>query len=191
VKVGNRQPRSAPAAPAAAAPLTSANAEAAPCDEASTVADDSEPGCTVPESLHNLVQLLPRVMRGLRRASREPVADDEVPLGPRHSSALALLRGKETTTTVGALASALDLNLATVSGLVADLERAGFAERSTDPADRRRTIVRITPHSEQLVDLWLEGSTAPIARALQHLSPVERNIFVKAMGYLDAELNGV
>ncbi len=113
---------------------------------------------------------------------------DGVALGPRHGSALSLLR--EHQSTVGALAVALDLNLATVSGLVADLERVGFAERSTDPADRRRTIVRIAPGSDGLVNAWLEGATAPIVRALQQLSPEERTIFIKAMGYLEAELNG-
>ncbi|MGA5704613.1 MarR family winged helix-turn-helix transcriptional regulator [Peterkaempfera bronchialis] len=145
-------------------------------------------GCTVHDGLGKLVQLLPRVMRGMRRRPAEPVVLDGVSLGPRHSSALSLLREQEAT--VGALASALDLSLATVSGLVADLERVGFAERSTDPADRRRTIVRITPGSEGLADAWLEGATAPIVRALQQLSPEERTVFIKAMGYLEAELNG-
>jgi DNA-binding MarR family transcriptional regulator len=124
----------------------------------------------------------------MRRAPKEPVVLDGVPLGPRHGSALSLIREHEST--VGVLASALDLNLATVSGVVADLERVGFAERSTDPEDRRRTIVRITPGSEALVDTWLEGATAPIVRALQKLSPAERTTFIKAMGYLEAELNG-
>jgi DNA-binding MarR family transcriptional regulator len=145
-------------------------------------------GCTVHEGLRNLVQLLPRVMRGMRRAPKEPVVLDGIALGPRHSSALSLIREEETT--VGALAAALDLNLATVSGVVADLERVGFAERSTDPGDRRRTLVRVNPRSKALVDTWLEGATAPIVRALQKLSPEERLTFIKAMGYLEAELSG-
>jgi DNA-binding MarR family transcriptional regulator len=154
-----------------------------------TEVDECNPaeGCTVHEGLNKMVQLLPRVMRGMRRRPEEPVVLDGVPLGPRHGSALSLLQESEST--VGALASALDLNLATVSGLVADLERVGFVERSTDPADRRRTIVRITPCSEALVGAWLEGATAPIMRALQRLNPEERSIFITAMGYLEEELN--
>jgi DNA-binding MarR family transcriptional regulator len=78
-----------------------------------------------------------------------------------------------------------------VSGLVADLERVGFVERSADPADRRRIIVRVRPGHEAVVDAWLEGATAPLVRTLLQLSPRERAVFVKAMGYLDAELNVV
>jgi DNA-binding MarR family transcriptional regulator len=185
VKVGLRQPRGAPGAPEAT-PAPS-EAPASPGTPSAATDHDAGSGCTVHEGLRNLVQLLPRVMRGMRRHPGEAVVLDGVPLGPRHGSALSLVREREST--VGALASALDLNLATVSGLVADLERVGFAERSTDPADRRRTIVRITPGNEGLVDAWLEGATAPIVRSLQKLSPEERTIFIKAMGYLEAELN--
>jgi DNA-binding MarR family transcriptional regulator len=143
--------------------------------------------CTVHDGLRHLVQLLPRVMRGLRRRPGEPIELEGVTLGPRHGTGLALLREDEST--VGALASALGLNLATVSGVVADLERVGFVERSADPADRRRTIVRIRPGHEGVVDAWLEGATAPLVRTLRQLSPYERAVFIKAMGYLDAELN--
>ena len=151
-------------------------------------------GCTVHQGMQKLVQLLPRVTRGLRRSTAELDAETDsgiggvTALGPRHRSALILVR--EFDTTVGALASALGLNLATASGLVADLERVGFVARSADPADRRRTIVSIAEERESLVDRWLAGATAPIVRALEHLSAEERSIFVKAMGFLDAELNG-
>ncbi len=144
-------------------------------------------GCTVHEGMRKLVQLLPRVMRGMRRRPEEPVVLAGVTLGPRHGSVLALV--DERPATVGALAADLDLNLATVSGLVAELERVGFVERSADPADRRRTIVRIAPGSEEVVEAWMEGASAPIVRALQHLSPEERGTFIKAMNYLEAELN--
>ena len=39
------------------------------------------------------------------------------------------------------------------------------------------------------MDLWLEGATAPIMRALHHLDPQERAVFVKAMSLLEAEFN--
>jgi DNA-binding MarR family transcriptional regulator len=90
---------------------------------------------------------------------------------------------------VGSLAESLSLNLATVSGLVADLERVHFVERSPDPADRRRTIVRICAGHEALVDAWLDGATAPLLRTLEQLSPAERAAFVKALTCLDAELD--
>ena len=147
----------------------------------------SDAGCTVHEGLRRLVQLLPRVTRGLRRHPREPEFRHGGTLGPRHGSALSLVREQDST--VGSLASGLDLTLATVSGLVADLERSGLVERVTDLEDRRRTIVRIPPGHQEVVDRWLEGTTAPLARALGKLSPEERAIFIKALGFLDAELN--
>ena len=42
-----------------------------------------------------------------------------------------------------------------VSGVLADLDRAGFIERHPDPADRRRTIVAIPPAQRALVGEWL------------------------------------
>ena len=139
------------------------------------------------EGMRRLVQLLPRVMRGMRRRPDEVVHLRGVALGPRHGSVLALVRDGERS--VGSLAAEVDLNLATVSGLVADLERAGFIERWPDASDRRRTMARVVPGNEPSVDLWLEGATAPIIRALNHLDPQERAVFVKAMSLLEAELN--
>ncbi|MEW2547080.1 MarR family transcriptional regulator [Streptomyces sp. NPDC047002] len=156
-------------------------------------APDADPapaqtGCSAHEGMRKIIQLLPRITRGLRRRPSGPIVLDGVPLGPTHGSALALIQENKGVT-AGALATALDLSAATVSGLVADLERVGFAERSPDPADRRRTLLRIVPGSESLVAAWLEGATAPIMRALQQLSPDERATFVKAMGLLEHELN--
>jgi DNA-binding MarR family transcriptional regulator len=36
--------------------------------------------------------------------------------------------------------------------VLADLDRAGPIERQPDPADRRRTIVRVTPGQATLID---------------------------------------
>lgn len=146
-----------------------------------------ERACTAHEGMRRLVQLLPRVMRGMRRRPDETTELQGAVLGPRHGAALALVREGERS--VGSLASEVDLTLATVSGLVADLERAGFVERWPDVSDRRRTLVRVVPGKEPDVDLWLEGATAPIMRALNHLDPQERAVFIKAMSLLEAELN--
>jgi DNA-binding MarR family transcriptional regulator len=146
-----------------------------------------EGGCTVAEGLRQLVQVLPRVMRGLRRATPQATSNDGLRLSSRHGSALSLLR--ETSLSVGELAGACDLNLATTSGIIADLERVGFVARTADPSNRRRTIVAIAPGSETLVDAWLEGTSAPLVRALESLSSEERAVLVKALGNLAHELN--
>jgi DNA-binding MarR family transcriptional regulator len=90
--------------------------------------------------------------------------------------------------TVSELAVRLGLTLPTVSGVLADLDRAGFVERHPDPADRRRTIVAITPAQAALVGEWLDGAASPIARVLDQLSPSEQEAFLKAMDLLETEL---
>jgi DNA-binding MarR family transcriptional regulator len=91
--------------------------------------------------------------------------------------------------TVSELAARLGLTLPTVSGVLADLDRADFVARHPDPADRRRTIVAITPAKAALVGEWLDGAASPIARVLDKLSPSEQEAFLKAMDLLETELH--
>jgi DNA-binding MarR family transcriptional regulator len=134
-----------------------------------------------------LMQIFPRVTRGMRRwqdgAPQAPAS-----LGPRHVAALQQLRGGPLT--VGELAARLGLTLPTVSGVLADLDRAGFVERRPDPADRRRTIAAIVCAQAPLIDEWLDGAASPLARVLDKLSPSEQQAFVKAMDLLETELRG-
>jgi DNA-binding MarR family transcriptional regulator len=131
-----------------------------------------------------LMQLFPRVSRGMRRWQDR--AAPPAPLGPRHVSALEQLRGGPLT--VGELASRLGLTLPTVSGVLADLDRAGFVDRRADPADRRRTIVQITDAQSALIGQWLDGAAGPLARVLGRLDPSEQAAFLKAMDMLETEL---
>lgn len=135
-----------------------------------------------------LMQLFPRVTRGMRRWQDHATPPAPAPLGPRHVAALEQLRGGPIT--VGELASRLGLSLPTVSGVLADLDRAGFVERRPDPADRRRTIVQITPGQAALIEGWLDGAASPLARVLDKLAPSEQEAFLKAMSLLEIELNG-
>jgi len=135
-----------------------------------------------------LMQLFPRVTRGMRRWQDRAAPPSSAPLGPRHIAALEQLRGGPVT--VGELASRLGLTLPTVSGVLADLDRAGFVERHPDPADRRRTIVRIPSAQAALIGEWLDGAAAPLARVLDKLAPSEQEAFLKAMDLLETELRG-
>lgn len=117
-----------------------------------------------------------------------PPGVQEGKLGPRHGVALSLLRAHGPLT-IGQLAAGLRLSLPTVSGIIAEVEQVGFVERSTDPKDRRRTIVTLLPQHDAAVATWLDEATAPLARALVKLSPDERVTFLKGMTLLEAELN--
>jgi len=135
-----------------------------------------------------LMQLFPRVTRGMRRwQDRAAPAPVPSPLSPRHVAALEQIRSGPLT--VGELASRLGLTLPTVSGVLADLDRAGLVERRPDPADRRRTIVQIIPGQAALIGHWLDGAAKPLARVLAKLTPAEQEAFLKAMDLLEAELH--
>ena len=132
-----------------------------------------------------LVQLFPRVIRGMRRWQDR--AAPPAPLSPRHIAALEQIRNGPVT--VGELASRLGLTLPTVSGVLADLDRASLVERRPDPADRRRTIVQIIPAQATVIGQWLDGAARPLARVLDKLSPSEQAAFLKAMDLLETELH--
>ena len=134
-----------------------------------------------------LMQLFPRVSKGMRRWQDRSAPSAPAPLGPRHVAALQQLRGGPLT--VSELASRLELTLPTVSGVLADLDRAGFVSRQPDPADRRRTIVQITPAQSTLIGQWLDGAAGPLARVLDKLAPSEQQAFLKAMDMLETELH--
>jgi DNA-binding MarR family transcriptional regulator len=133
-----------------------------------------------------LMQVFRRVSRGMRRWQDGAVPSATVPLSPRHVAALEQLLGSPIT--VGELASRLGLTLPTVSGVLADLDRAGFIERHPDPADRRRTIVQVVPAQAAVIGEWLDGAAMPLARVLDKLSPSEQEAFLKAMDLLETEL---
>jgi DNA-binding MarR family transcriptional regulator len=133
-----------------------------------------------------LMQIFPRVTRGMRRWQDGTAPAAPAALGPRHVAALQQLRGGPLT--VGELAGRLGLTLPTVSGVLADLDRAGFVERRPDLADRRRTIAAIVSAQAPLIDQWLDGAASPLARVLDKLSPSEQQAFVKAMDLLETEL---
>jgi DNA-binding MarR family transcriptional regulator len=133
-----------------------------------------------------LMQLFPRVIRGMRRWQDRAAPPAPAPLSPRHIAALEQMRDRPVT--VGELASRLGLTLPTVSGVLADLDRAGLVDRHPDPADRRRTIVGIAPGQATLIGQWLDGAAKPVARVLDKLTPAEQEAFLKAMDLLEAEL---
>ncbi len=132
-----------------------------------------------------LMRVFPRVMRGMRRYQDQTSPQTTAPLGPRHVAALEQLR--DGPLSVGTLAVRLGLTLSTVSGVLAGLDRAGFVKRTADQADRRRTIVQIAPDAMPVVQEWLDGAAAPLARVLDKLGCDERAAFIKAMDMLEAE----
>jgi DNA-binding MarR family transcriptional regulator len=62
--------------------------------------------------------------------------------------------------TIGALAQALGIQLPAASHVADRLVQLGLAERYEDPADRRRTFVRLTAQASVLVERLRQGKRA-------------------------------
>jgi DNA-binding MarR family transcriptional regulator len=157
-------------------------------DEAARGSDVSldeirEVGSLIPAFLHALKTMgpPPLVMAAMKGTAH---------LTPRHLTALhhILLTGPQS---VGELAGRLHVALPTASLLVSELDRAGLVERAEDPADRRRTIVRITDEHWDACTEFLERRVAPVRRTLGQLKPAERRAFVRGLETLVSEFRAV
>jgi DNA-binding MarR family transcriptional regulator len=109
-------------------------------------------------------------------------------LGTRHASALLLvaLHGPMTVTQ---LAQHHHVQVKTASLLAVELEQAGLLQRREDPADRRRTIITIANGMERAVDRGLNNRAAPLQRALDRLTPAQREGLITGLEVLTEELS--
>jgi DNA-binding MarR family transcriptional regulator len=87
------------------------------------------------------------------------------------------------------LADRLGVSLATASLVVTDLADWGLLERSTDPADRRRTIVAIAAAHRPMARALLDSRLKPLQRTLRRLEPGERSALVRGLHVLAEELD--
>lgn len=84
--------------------------------------------------------------------------------------------------TPGELGDRLALTSGAVTALVDRLERLGWAEREPHPTDRRSTVVRKSPTSDEVVGPIYGPFAADIAKAARRLSSAEREA---AIGFLE------
>ncbi len=112
-----------------------------------------------PETLQRLDRALLRMRRSVVRpeivAVPIPALDHSVDLAKVMAclavSDLHALAEPHPTVTVKDVAAALELDHSTASRLLVDMQAEGLIERSSDPADRRRTVVDLTPTGEAVV----------------------------------------
>lgn len=100
-------------------------------------------------------ELLAAVMRAMSRTNAQSslfsqALGAQLGIGPTDLECLALLRDLGTTT-AGQLAELLGLTTGAITGVIDRLEGGGFAVRESDPADRRRVMVR--PVRERMADV--------------------------------------
>ena len=131
------------------------------------------------------VRLLPVIGRALYSAITE--------IGRTHGLTPAQVKvllhlGTHRQMTIGEIAAVLDCSMPAASELVDRLVDAGHLTRATDPTDRRRVLIRATPESARISAQLRALREAQIRRALGHLAPEDRPLFISSLEALVAGL---
>lgn len=87
--------------------------------------------------------------------------------------------------TLTELAEYVGLQLPTASKLVEALRKGGNLTRREDPADRRRTLLALTPKGKSRVDEAMRVVRAHLRERLSGLSPDEQDLVRRAMALLE------
>jgi len=146
------------------------------------------PAPEVAEILANV----PQLAAYFRRASVDMPAEIRAifnahRLTARHGAVLSQLAVTENMG-VTQLARVIGVSLSTASELIGDLSRAGIVERREDPADRRRTLVRLAQQHRASVEQLVASRAAPLMRVLEGLGERDRQGFAAGLRAWAAEV---
>ena len=128
-----------------------------------------------------LQRVLGRLARSLRRTAPSS-------LGPGALAALSTL------STAGPmrptdLAAHEGVRPPTMTRMIAALEEGGYVERTGDPADRRASLIAVTPSGQDTVTDTRIARAGRLARHLAALSPADRHALTTALPVLEALAN--
>ena len=79
------------------------------------------------------------------------------------------------------VADGLGISMPSASETIDRLVELGLAERTTDPLDRRRAVVALTPEARRLGTEVREVRRQQVRAALERLAPAERPVFLRAL----------
>jgi DNA-binding MarR family transcriptional regulator len=82
---------------------------------------------------------------------------------------------------IGELARREQISKSSVTRLVARLEELGHLERYVDPADRRVTMVRLTPHGESLLAEASRRQNDYLGRQIRSLDAADQASILNAL----------
>ena len=86
------------------------------------------------------------------------------------------------------LAQRHHVSLKTASLIAVELEHAGLIQRREDPADRRRTILALAKAKEKAIRDGLDSRAAHLQRALNRLTPAQREGLITGLQVLAEEM---
>lgn len=107
---------------------------------------------------------------GTRSHSRRLRAVTGIDLPPSDLRFLELLSGREPAAT-SVIARELGIDITQASRQAAQLHKAGHVARTTDPADRRRTLLSLTDETAVLMDDWLVAWSRDYLAVISTWSP--------------------
>jgi DNA-binding MarR family transcriptional regulator len=141
------------------------------------------------EGLHAVVEQLVRFFVATDALNRT-TAPRKIGFTPQQMQAAMqiMLRGE---LTVGELAAALGISPGWASRLADELVSSGHVVREQHPADRRIVRLRIAPEMRHHCAQVYGERVAALARALDGATPAEIDTFVRLMGRIASEFEGL
>jgi DNA-binding MarR family transcriptional regulator len=82
---------------------------------------------------------------------------------------------------LGALATAFGLDPSTITRQVQALESLGLAQRTTDPTDRRASILDLTTEGSEALDRTRRYRRDRLQQVLAHWDPADREDFARLL----------
>lgn len=130
-------------------------------------------------------ELTDRLQRVLGRLTRLLRREAPSALGPGAMAALSTLL-QEGPMRPTELAAREGVRPPTLTRMLAILEDGGFVERTSDPGDRRASLIAATPLGKQTVLDTRSARAGSLARYLERLSPDQRHALAVALPVLEA-----
>ena len=140
------------------------------------------------EDATDILHLLHMLIRNLRPSPSGLELNDGNRIAPRHVQVLIHL-GSNGQLSVSEIAQKLGVNLTTASLSVAQLAQAGMVERSEDPKDHRRTIVKISDRYEKISKLIIDEKVTPLQRVLDEMGPEKTKGLTELLSDLNRRLS--
>jgi DNA-binding MarR family transcriptional regulator len=125
-----------------------------------------------------------RLRLAITRTSRRLRQEAGTGLSPTLTSALATI-DRHGPLTPSELASRERVQRPTATRLVARLEELGVLQRAADPADRRSSLLSVTPEGRALLEEMRGRKTAYLAHRIQRLDAEERASLDRAAAILE------
>ena len=133
------------------------------------------------ELVEQAITLLPQIGKSLYAALARNPQLDGIALGQIKAMSYLLNHGP---CAVRDVAEGLGVSMPTASETLDRLTERGMAERSVDPADRRRAVVHLAPEARRIMGEVREVRRRQVRAALACLEPWERPVFLRSLQIL-------